>query len=202
MPRVKYGNFVKKLRKASFFTYRQVESVMGRSYAKLWIHKMLERGEIAKLAKGCYTFKHSPYLLATVLGKAYIGLGSAAFLHGLWNQVISVHVLSPLAGIRVREGRREICGFKVVIRKISEKMYFGFTEIFLEDVGEWVRVSDPEKTLIDMLYYSYPFLEEILPALSCAANRKKLEEYIGIMKRRGVRGWKRIRDALVRERIL
>ena len=131
MPRVKYRKFIEKLKASSAFTYKEVESVLGEKYAKFWVHKMLEKGEIVKLMKGWYTFKHSPYLITVPLGKSYIGLGSAAFLHGAWNQITSVCVLSPLASLKVRSGVREICGMKVVIKKILERMYFGYTQIFL-----------------------------------------------------------------------
>ncbi len=196
MPKIKYKNFLEKLEKASVFTYKQIENVLGKNYAKLWIHKMLESGKIIKLTKGFYSFKHSPYLVVTALGRAYVGLGSAAFLHGAWNQLTSIYVLSPDAGIKVRTGIREVCNFKVIIMKISEKMYFGFTEIFLEDVEEWIKVSDPEKTIIDMIYYSYPFTEEILPNLLEVANLEKLKEYLKTMKERKVKGWKMVEEKL------
>jgi len=38
-------------------------------------------------------------------------------------------------------------------------MYFGYETKYLEDAGDWIRISDPEKTLIDLIYYNYPFLD-------------------------------------------
>jgi len=200
MPRVKYKEFVEKLKRSSVFTYKQVESVLGKNYAKLWIHKMVENGKIVKLLKGWYTFKPSPYLVTIPLGKSYIGLGSAAFLHGAWNQITNIHVLSPTGSVKIRTGEREICGFKIIIKKISERMYFGYTRIFLEDVEEWIRVSDREKTFIDIVHYNYPFSDEILPGLLEDVDVEKIREYLKIMKKRNVRGWRRTTERI--EKIL
>ncbi|MEM2299004.1 MAG: type IV toxin-antitoxin system AbiEi family antitoxin, partial [Thermofilaceae archaeon] len=142
--------------------------------------------------KGVYSFKKSPYLAVKALPKAYVGLSAAAFLHGAWNQVTAVVVLSPCVSSTVRGGVREVAGYKVILRRISEKMYFGYTYLRIEELGEEVRVSDPEKTAIDLIYFKHPARFEILPALLQYCNREKLSSYIHLLRERGVKGWKKV----------
>lgn len=196
MPKLRYKQFVEKLEKSSAFSFKQIEAKLGKNYAKTFIHTLAERGRIVKLLKGWYTFKKSPYLITIPLGKAYIGLGTAAFLHGAWNQVPIVCVLSPNASLKARSGMRVVAGWNVLIKKISDKMYFGYEEKFFEDIEEWIRVSDIEKTLIDIVYYDYAFAGEIIPKLMEMASRKKLEKYIKMMKARKVGKWKRVSEKI------
>ncbi|MGB9728140.1 MAG: hypothetical protein ACPLZF_06990 [Nitrososphaeria archaeon] len=142
--------------------------------------------------KGIYTFKRSPYILVKALPKSYIGLGSAAFLHNAWEQVTKITILSPYVSYKVRAGERDVAGFKVVLRKISEKMFFGYGLKFLEDVNSWVRVSNVEKTLIDIIYFNYPFKDEILPNLLEISDMGKIRRYLMMMEKRNVRGWKKV----------
>lgn len=196
MPRIKYAEFEDRLKAATIFSFKTVESKLGRSYAKLFIHNLKKSGKITQLRKGWYSFKPSPYLFVVTLGKAYVGLGTAAFLHGAWNQIPNVIVLSPDAAHRTRGGSRLIGGVKVAVRKISDKMYFGYERKFFDDIQEWIRVSDAEKTLIDLIYYDYPLADEIIPELKKIVDKKKLEKYLAMMKTRKVRDFKRISERI------
>jgi hypothetical protein len=199
MPRVKYEDFVKKLEKASAFSFKTVEGTLGKGYAKIFIHKLKRKGKIVELIKGWYSFKKSPYLVIIPLGEAYIGLGTAAFIHGVWDQIPNIDVLTTRAPAKVKVGERVIAGRKVIIRSMSKKMYFGYETKHLEEAGDWVRISDPEKTLIDMIYYNYPFLDEILPELTKILKRDKLNDYLKKIK--NVRGSKKIKSKLKRLKI-
>jgi len=190
MPRIKYKEFLDELRKADFFSFRLVESKMGSGYAKLFISNLLRKKEIIRLKKGFYTFKKSPYLLANLLVKAYIGLGSAALIHGVWDKAVNITILTPLAGISIKPGERIIGDYKVIIRKISENMYFGYEFKKFDEIT--VRVSDPEKTLIDMIYFKYPFLDEILDNLLEICNENKIHEYLEKLNKDHVRRSRRI----------
>ena len=63
-------------------------------------------------------------------------------------------------------------------------MFFGHQSILHSQA--WVTVSDPEKTIIDIIYFNYPFAGEILPALLKIADKGKLAGYLKKIK--GVRG--------------
>ncbi|MCX8189342.1 MAG: hypothetical protein N3F64_06490 [Nitrososphaeria archaeon] len=194
--RNKYKLFLEKLQDADFFTFKLIESKVGRNYAKVLVHNLKKSGKIVELAKGIYTFKKSPYMLVKALPKAYVGLGSAAFLHNAWEQATKITILSPYVSHSIKAGEREIAGFKVILKKISQKMFFGYELKFLEDVNGLIRVSDVEKTFIDIIYLNYPFKEEILPNLIEISNIKKIKKYILIMRKRNVKGWRKVNDEL------
>lgn len=190
MPRKKYKAFTEALEKASAFSYRPVESRMG-SYGKVFIHNMKKQGRIIGLMKGWYSFKKNPYLLTIPLGEAYVGLGSAASIRGMWNQVPNIDILTTRAPRKVKVGEREVAGSKVIVRSIDRRLYFGFSPVEVD--GSMVRVSDKEKTLIDLAYFNYPFLPEILEGAG-GIDRKKMGVY---MKRiEGIKGAKRVKAAL------
>ena len=190
MPKVKYGKFMKKLENASAFNFRVVEGRVGRGYAKILIHNLRKRKKIIELAKGWYSFKKSPYLIIIPLGEAYIGLGTAAFIHGAWGQIPNIDVLTTRAPTKIKVGERIVAGRKVMVRKIDKKMYFGYEAKYMEDARDWIRISDPEKTMIDLIYYNYPFLDEISPGLMKMIKKEKLMGYVKRIK--NVRGSKKI----------
>ncbi len=165
---------------------------MGGNYAKLLIHRLKRKGQIVELLKGVYSFKKSPYMIVKAIPRAYIGLGSAALLHGAWNQVTAVTVLSPNVSKTVKWGIRQVAGFKVMLRRISGKMYFGYEYKYLDEVDEWIRVSDPEKTLIDLIYLRYPARGEIIPRLLEMVDVSRLGEYLREMEERRVKGRKKV----------
>lgn len=177
-----------------------MESTVGKNYAKVFIHNLKEKGEIVEVFKGVYSFRKSPYLAAKALPRAYVGLGTAAFLHGAWNQVTVVVVLSPCVSSTVKGGVREIAGYKVILRRISEKMYFGYTYVHVEELGEEVRVSDPEKTAIDLLYFKHPARFEILPALLQKCSWETMGNYLNLLRERRVKGYRRVSRELTRLR--
>lgn len=193
MPRVKYRGLIDRLRGSDLFTFKLLEAEVGRGYAKLLLHKLRGRGEVVELVKGVYSFKKSPYMLVKAIPLSYIGLGSAAFLHGMWEQVPSLTVLSPMVPRVAKGGIRFIAGSKVILRRISEDMFFGYEHMYIEEVGGWVRVSDPEKTLIDMAYFGHPLLEEMLGRAE--VDESKLRAYLEVVEERRPRGWRKILEA-------
>ncbi|MEM2371055.1 MAG: hypothetical protein QW291_00800 [Thermofilaceae archaeon] len=197
MPRKRYSRQLELLRRSTLFTYSTVESLVGKNYAKVFVHNLKKKEGLVEVFKGVYSFKKSPYLAVKALPRAYVGLGAAAFLHGAWNQVTAVVILSPCVSLTVRGGVREIAGYKVILRKISEKMYFGHTYLHIEELGEEVRVSDPEKTAIDLVYFKHPARSEILPKLLEKSSRETINEYLHLLEERGVKGWRRVSSELL-----
>jgi len=163
-------------------------SICGKNYAKQVVYRLKKRGLIIELLKGVYTPKKSPYMLVKAIPLSYVGLGSAAFLHGALGQVTVLTVLTPWAPRLVRPGVRFIAGEKVVVRRISKKMYYGYDYVYIEEIGEDVRVSEPEKTLIDAVYFNYPLLPEMLPGLLELVDVDKLYGYLEEMKRKRCEG--------------
>ncbi len=178
MPKAKHREYTKTLEEASAFSFRVVEGRLGKSYAKTFIHNLRKRGKIIGLMRGWYTFRKSPYLITVPLGEAYVGLGTAAHIHGAWGQVPNIEVLTTMAPGKTRVGERMVGGRKVIVRRIDRKLYFGYERKMLEEAGDFIRVSDPEKTLIDLIYYNYPFIDEIVPGLLEIVKKDKLLSYL------------------------
>ncbi|MBL7206409.1 MAG: hypothetical protein ISS36_02305 [Candidatus Aenigmarchaeota archaeon] len=196
MPKVKYKEFREKLKRVTIFSFRAVESKMGKNYAKLFVYNLKKAGEITELMKGWYSFRNSPYLLTVPLGEAYIGLGTAAFLYNVWDQVPNTDIITTRAPRKIKTGERKIGDRKLIIRSINKKMYFGYETKYIEEAKEKIRISDPEKTLIDLIYFNYSFLDEIAPELIKIIDKKKLNRYLKRME--NVRGIKKIRKNINR----
>ncbi len=194
MPRVKYAELMERLRRSDLFTFRLLEGEVGQGYAKLLIYNLRRRGEIIELVKGVYSFKKSPYMIVKAMPRSYVGLGTAAFLHKMWEQVPNIMILSPLVSRTVKGGERTVAGMKVILKKISNDMFFGYEPLYLEEIDGWIKISDPEKTLIDMAYFNDPLLWEVLE--DAEVNRIRLNKYLRLMERRRVRGWRNVRRVL------
>jgi len=135
------------------------------SYAKVLVHTLLSRGEVVRLRKGWYSFHRDPLVFIFTLPPhtAYYGLGFAAYIHGAWDQVPNPEVLTYAAPRKVRAGVYTVLDTPLVVRRISKKLFGSYT---LVRYGDWsLPVSTPEKTLTDLFYFDYPFLDEILPHL-------------------------------------
>lgn len=192
MPRIKYRELLNKLRQSTIFTYNFLKNRLGENYAKIFIYNLKKKHEIIEPVKGVYSFKKSPYLLLKAIPYSYVGLGSAAFLHGIWEEVPNITILSPLISTSVKAGEKVIAGRKVILRKISMKMYFGYEYLYNNELNEWIRVSDIEKTVIDIIYFNYPFKDEIIERALDHINHVKLYKYLNVLKERDVRGWIKI----------
>ena len=81
---------------------------------------------------------------------------------------------------KVRQGRREVFGANVIIKKIDKKYMFGYEyyKYPLENREIYIPYSDIEKTFIDMVYFKQPLDEETLENFREKINRKKLSNYL------------------------
>lgn len=55
-------------------------------------------------------------------------------------------------------------------------MFFGFEQVKYYD--DWISVSDPEKTLIDFIYFKEPLDKTTLKEIKKKIDKKKLKEYL------------------------
>jgi len=136
------------------------------SYAKLLLHHLTKKGEIIRIRRGWYTFHPDPLVFIYTLppGTAYYGLGFAAHIHGAWAQVPNPEILTYAAPRKIRTGTHQLLDANIIVRRISPKLFGGYTLI---RHGNWLLpVSTPEKTLLDILYYKYPFTDEIIEELA------------------------------------
>lgn len=145
----------------------------GKGYHKLLLHNMAKRGGIFRITRGVYTFKADASALSGVYTPSYHGLQEALSIHGIWGQATNQVIITPR---KVRGGIREMLGRRVIVRRISRKMFFGSESVNFG--GEWLEVSDPEKTLIDFHYFKEPIDHATMRKLLKRVDAKKLGAYI------------------------
>jgi len=150
-------------------------SQMGASkgYSWLLLINLTKKGEIRKLKRGVYTFGTDPMLAGFAFSPSYHGLQDALSVLDLWDQETNTVIITPR---KVRAGMREMLGGKVLVRKISRKMFFGFSTIKYFDY--WIQVSDVEKTLIDFVYYREALQPQVLEEIKKRIDRNKLSGYL------------------------
>lgn len=159
------------------FTLRDVRVFFGssltRGYSHLLIHNLLKRGEIFRVAKGVYTFRGEMQVVGSAFQPYYYGLQDALSLHDLWEQETNPVVITTR---NVRRGLRTFLGNNYLVKRISRRMFFGFSAFRYHD--SWINVSDLEKTLIDFVYFEQPLGSEVLGELAPKLDRKKLSSYL------------------------
>ena len=140
-----------------------------KQYDKQLINNLLLDGRLKRLSKGFYTTHDDPSLAVLCFKPAYLGLQDALAFHGMTEQeTISVIVTSR----RVRPGIRKVMGANVLVRRLDKKYMFGLGSC---KVGElYLPYSDPEKTLIDMVY----FKEDVSGVDAGSLDRKVLGGYL------------------------
>ena len=78
-------------------------------------------------------------------------------------------------------------------------MYFGYELKFFDN--RYVRISDLEKTLIDLVYFDYPFNDEILPSLIKKIDKQKLFTYLKLLKKRKLKKFGKVSKVLDRYKL-
>ncbi len=142
-------------------------------YAKLFIKNLLKKGKLNKLKRGFYTFGTDPTLASLAFTPSYHGLQEALSLHNLWEQETNTILVTPR---KVRPGVRQMLGGTVIIHRIARKMFFGFET--RNYYGQWINVSDVEKTLIDFVYFNQPLDSATLKEMKKRIDKKKLASYL------------------------
>ncbi len=150
-----------------------VEKGAGIHYAKLLLHNLAARGELRRIGRGFYSFGGADSGIDAAFYPAYHGLQDALSLYGAWGQATNQVIITPR---KVRAGEREILGRKVLVRRISRKMFFGHTAMRLG--GGWLNVSEPEKTIVDFFYFREPLGRHALKNLLRKSDRKRLLLYL------------------------
>lgn len=143
------------------------------NYVGVLLNHLMKRKEIHRVAKGIYSFRSDPNIIAFAIQLSYFGLQDALSLHGLWQQqTIPILITSR----KIRNGFRTVLGSRVLIKRIKRSMFFGIQMLKYTDF--WVPVSDPEKTLIDFFYFNQPLEKNILKKLLEKSSRSKMREYL------------------------
>jgi predicted transcriptional regulator of viral defense system len=168
---------VRKLMKSTpVFRAIDVELLVGdRGYSSLLLHNLAARGEVFRVTKGWYSASDDPIVSVFAFRPAYLGLEAALSIHDMWEQETNVVIVSAS---KVRPGLREVMGSNVVVHRISHRYLFGFD--YLKHGGLYVPVSDPEKTLIDLVYFGGTVGGDTIRKVAGRVERRKLAEYLRV----------------------
>ncbi|EQD50004.1 transcriptional regulator [mine drainage metagenome] len=146
---------------------------VGNGYLSLMLHNMSRSGEITRITRGVYTFHKDVVVAGFAFRPFYYGMESALALRGLSDQGTNLVVMTAR---NVRTGTRSFEGRNYRIQRIGKDLMFGYGVI--KRGGYWIPVSEPEKTIIDMVSLGQHVSEPVRKALKKIVDRKKLVSYL------------------------
>ena len=153
----------------SFFSFREGP----KGYHKTVISNLINSGRLLRITRGHYTFHEEVQFAGFAFMPFYYGLQDALSQRNLWEQETNSVIITPK---KVRSGLRTFEGSNYIVRWIDRSMFFGFSLMQYDDF--FIPVADPEKILIDMVYYREFIPEETKAALIDSIDRELLSEYL------------------------
>ncbi|MEW5896597.1 MAG: hypothetical protein AB1668_02815 [Nanoarchaeota archaeon] len=179
MGKIKYLNGIKELfRKSPVVNFSSialnVQRLGGsRNYANLLVKKLVDKGDIKKIAKGYYTVHGDPSLAVFCFKPAYLGLQDALSFHNLWEQETIPVIITTR---KVRPGIRKVIGTNVLVKRMDKQYFFGFELVKYYDF--YLPISDVEKTFLDLLYFRQKLSKEVLDNFRKRIDKEKLKGYL------------------------
>ena len=141
-------------------------------YIRLMLHNMVKSGQLYRIKNGVYTFHRNEEVVGFAFRPFYYGLEYALTIRRIWTQrAVPVIITKSTAN----PGIRELLGIRVNLHRIRENMFFGFD--YVNYGGIYVPVSDPEKTMLDFIYYGIRPDRDTMSVLRGKVNEAKLKEY-------------------------
>ncbi len=170
--------FKEKFREYPVFTIKDATLFLEkngatREYVYTTIHNILKSGDIKRITRGNYTFHEEITVVGFAFTPFYYGLQDALSWHNSWEQEVNPVVITPR---KVRTGVRSFLRRNYLVRHIERSMFFGLDAI--QQGQFWIPVSNPEKTLIDFVYYKERIPEMALNELLSKIHKKRLGEYL------------------------
>jgi len=163
--KMKEREFVEFAKGQPVVTAKQIAALIGdAAYAKLYIHRMLSRGVVRRLAKGIYTAHGDPAVYAShVRYPSYISLWFAFQYHGATTQMPkTVEVMARKAG--------SVDG----VEFIRTKHFWGYGPTRYS--GFQILIADLEKAIVDAVMTRRIPNDDIAAALE-KCDRDRLEAY-------------------------
>lgn len=143
------------------------------AYLKRLVNYLMHNGELKRITKGTYTLHDEITVVGFAFQPFYYGLENALTIRKLWEQSTNPIVITPK---KVRGGVRKFGDNNYVVQRINKKLFFGYELIKYYDF--WIPVSDPEKTLIDFVYFKHYLRSDALKELKRTIDKKKLAIYL------------------------
>ncbi len=135
------------------FTINDASKILekDRKYVKLYLHRCLEKGLIARVQRGTYYVverSNELEIASSILPDSYISLMSALSYYGLTTQIPRVvYVLSPNRHKTIKN----VMGYDISFRRIQRQMLFGYRRVSKGNIS----IAEPEKAIIDTLYLNH-----------------------------------------------
>ncbi len=162
--------------KMPVFSLSDVNQIISnRVYAKKFLNKHVERGNIFRVKRGLYSVHRDPFLVSTfAAGQAYISSVSALSYHKLIAQIPN----EVFCGTGKKAGKLDFFGR---INFFHTNQFFGFD---MEDYdGFKIPVADPEKAIIDSFsVVPVSIFEEAVESV----NEAKMVEYLKKTKKSSI----------------
>ena len=156
-----------------FRSYELESFNVGRKYRKRLIDLLLSDGRIKRISRGIYTFHNDADVVGFAFSPFYYGFEDALSIRSISFQGTNPIVVTPR---NVRQGRRVFGGRNYLVRRIPERLFFGYK--MFKRGNFWIPVSDLEKTVIDMIYFDNAIRDELWPGILEELDMKRLNEYL------------------------
>ncbi|MEM0140274.1 MAG: hypothetical protein QXZ44_06680 [Ferroplasma sp.] len=144
----------------------------GEAYIRLMLHKMVQSGQLIRICKGEYTFHRNEAVVGFKFRPFYYGLQYALTIRKLWTQQsVPIIITESMAN----PGIRDLMDTRVILHRIKKDAFFGFEYISYSKL--FIPVSDPEKTLLDFIYYGIQLDPETMNNLKKGIDETKFENY-------------------------
>ncbi len=143
------------------------------AYLKRLVNYLMRSGELKRITKGTYTLHNEITVVGFAFQPFYYGLENALTIRKLWEQGTNPIVVTPK---KARTGIRRFEDNNYVVQRINKKLFFGYELIKYYEF--WIPVSDPEKTLLDFVYFRHHLREDVLKELKHMIKKERLVTYL------------------------
>ena len=143
------------------------------AYTNFFLKYLIRGGKIVRITKGTYTFNNDAELYGFGFQPFYYGLQHALTLNDLWSEQTAPIVITTR---NVKTGKRDIGNARIFIKRIKPDYFFGFSNIVYGN--RYLPVSDPEKTLIDFVYFRKALSGQTYADMIKDVDRKVLNQYL------------------------
>lgn len=165
--------------KRAVFTVQQLANLIRKPkpIANVYFSRLVKKDLAKRLERGKISFIEDDYIIATqFLEPSYISLTSALLFHGLITQVPkNVECITP-------KNSRRYPALGLVYHRIPPSFFYGYERH--SKAESYILIADPEKALLDSIYFSCipkSTIKEILEKV----DHEKLESYVNRFNRRG-----------------
>ena len=154
--------------------FLKVRHKISRATTQVTLSRMVKSGRIYRVMKGVYSTSNSVESAGFAFSPFYYGGLSALMIRDLIDDQVKMEVMTTK---KVRRSNFKVFGNAgLILHNIPDRCYFGFNEVHY--ANGVVPVSDPEKTLIDMLYFKIRLSAQDYNPLVGAIDKAKLASYL------------------------